>query len=366
MDQKKYFIILSLILACTTITYSLNAALRVHGKIPEDYQLLQKLASTRASELDGYHEHWISLLQEYIHRNNELSNEYQMLSHCFSKSDIDEIVKPILNAQLSTQHIDLESFFPTTIHIITDSKKSDLNYFTQDFIAQHLYKTAHTILSHVNNETLLVMGQTPAYLGHMVKKINHRRGGNTAVIAIPYSGRPDTILPRLNPNRRWNWTMSSYQEILTRNRELFFRSVLIDSGFIPENYTRDSKIYILDNSRGPSIASFLTIICRWFQELGLQFPDFYFINMDNDAQPLDFKMSDTLSFEIDTIYLNMNQTLLNEHFDQLFDNLRVQPPFYAYAWRPESKKFMAQYPQPEAQELLNFYAAYAEKREPLH
>lgn len=339
----------------------LYAKLTVHGTLFRQHQLLQLLITTPAAHIPANHLQWIQeIIDAVTQKDCDHIKEHEILKY-FSKQDAHQILKPILSKNTDKVIDDIDHYFSDTITVEIEEEITAIDYFKQDAVAMHLYETAQKVISYVQQDTLLVLGQTPAYLGAMIEEINKYNNNSMQVISIPYSGRPDTIMPRFNAKAKWNWTTASYTEILTTEREDYFRTILVQKGFDPYKYNESSKIYILDNSLGPSVASFLTIIARWYEELGLPLPDFYFICMDKKRGSLDFKMNDDLSFDIDLIYLGMDDEILNIHFDQMHDNLRIQPPFNAYAWRPETTYLFDLYPRPQAKELLTFYKEFIKR-----
>ena len=354
-----YSIIISFVFYNSTFSQ-----LKIVGNLYCGYQLIDLLKTKKLYQIDGLHYFWINSFINSV-RNNHIDIEDKIILNHFSTQDINEILIPILKINnIDFNEKDLKNYLPNHLAPEIDNKKSDITYFVQENVKFHLYETALKVFNYTKDDILLLLGQTPSYLGSIIEQISKNKEEKISIFFIPFSGRPDTILPRLKTNQKWNWTQSSYKEILTKDRENFFRKLIEKKGFSPKIFNKKTlkKVYILDNSEGPALASFLNILCRWYKEEKEEMPNLYFLAMDKFNKPLDLKMNDDLKFEIDTIYLNMNDEILNKKLDQILDNLRLQPPFNAYLWQDGIENFIKQYPRPDAKKLLQIYLEYVNNK----
>lgn len=353
----KQIVYLSILVVCH---FSLYSTIYFKGTFPQDYQLLTYLTTCPLEKLDGYHREWITQIEKDI-RNNHKSQ----LVKSFDRVDACEILVPLLrfhyNFELNREKID--NLFDTVIIPQQEPITIDISKFKEELVAKELYNAAITVSSFIEGNCLLILGQTPAYLGEVVKIINEYKGScrpQTIIISVCYSGRPDTVLTRFNKNKAWNWTESSFQEIVTTHREECFRFRMQKQGFDPKIFHKNfKKIYILDNSRGPSLASFLLLLNRWYKDLKSDLPDISFIAMDNNEQALDLRVNNNCVFKVDTFYLNMDQRILNNYFDKVGDELRLMPPFSAYCWRSyNAYNYISSYPRYKALDLIDYYKKY--------
>ena len=365
---KRYILAILCFLNCKIVI----SKLEICGSLP-GYQLFDLLTQNPKEQIEGYHELWISKLMESLKDSQKQKAEVDCwLFDEFTQSEAREILKPILarnGFHLSKAMI--KRCFREEPTITFEEKPQQQNCFeflSSEQSMREIFRASVNIFEICTGHILLVLGQTPAYIINMLKEINTQETSaeKITIIEIPFSGKPDTILARIKSDETvnkitwhpWHWTMSSFHAIVTKTREFFFRKLITEFGFSPFNQLLNNplqKVFILDNSRGPSVASFLLLLARWFKDEQKELPDLYFINLDEPAQ-LDFRMNSTLTFKIDTFYISMNQELLNIYLDQIDPELRIMPPFPASSWNCESYKLLIdKYPQQKALELMRIH-----------
>ncbi len=329
------------------------------------------------------HIKWMKYIHDFL-KNNEKSDISKVshdnpMSH-FDTRDAKEVLAPLLkkffNYDLNNEVIN-RLFKKECEYYKDDSKKSSIKYFLQDKVKLDLYNNATKAYNIIKGNTVIILGQTPAYLGIMMDEIKKTNNDSiTKIIFVPFSGRPDYIQKLKG---KWN-IKSSYLNLLSKNKELVFRQMLTERGFSSKNLLKSNqKIFILDNSSGPSFASFLAIICRWLYEENNTLPEITLLHASNqkdlfiqndknrwvNIEKLNLKMSDNLIFNFPVIFLDMDDKILRS-FDKISDNLRIVPSSNSLYWRKNYHNLFKQYPTPEAKKLIQEYREYVDKKKKVH
>jgi hypothetical protein len=133
-----------------------------------------------------------------------------------------------------------------------------LNFFRRLDTKERLYALARKVVDVVKGEMLIVIGQTPAYLGCMVEAINEQLDSQNkiTIVPLPMSGKPDSVFYK---------PLHGYANIVTRDRDKFIRREMHRRRFSPywlQSSSRIRKVYLLDNTMGPSMACFLLLVAR--------------------------------------------------------------------------------------------------------
>jgi hypothetical protein len=242
-------------------------------------------------------------------------------------------------------------------------------------VKENTFEIAKKVYEIVKGNILIVLGQTPAYLGVMVEEIKNvkEKKDFTKIFNILFSGRPNYIR-KIVYEKTWE---TAFLDILTLDREKVFRDILEERFGLHPKKIKD-KIFILDNSTGPSIASFLAILKRWFDECNLKMPSICYLHMRDEKdlfiknekgkwvkpssdRKVDLVFHENLRFDIPVIFLGMRDDVLVA-FDKVYDNLRIVPSFNAINWRKRYfEEISKDHPSKEAKELILEYRDYVEE-----
>jgi hypothetical protein len=295
----------------------------------------------------------------------------------FDKEDAKDILAPILKEIYTfelTDRIINKIFLEKNVSVKSDSKSiCPPSFFKTEEVKQHVFTIAKAAYNHSKGHTLIIFGQTPTYLGVMIKKMNERNYNQTKIVNIPFSGHP-------NYNK-----IIKYQKpilnILTEERKKFFYNFLENNcDFTPEKIANHSnKIFILDNSSGPSIACFLSLIKQWFDEFNIRMPSVTYLSMKQGSgnqfygmvdeegnmvelplNNIDFSFVDNFNIDIEIVFLGMKNNILF-NFDKINDNLRIVPIFKSLYWKNKYLKEINKYPTFDAKVLIKEYEDYVEK-----
>ncbi len=337
------------------------------------------------TELDGrqtklweVHQGWIQTLLDFVKVQEEMQPiDYpEDTSHpiyFFDRKDAHDILKPIFQNvagyNLTDEKID-RFFFDKCPPYRENGRSSSIDYFKKEEVKKETLRIAKIIYEYVQEDILIVLGQTPAYVGEMVKILNEKAGGQTTIVNVPFSGRPN-YLCKLKYKSLWPW---AFLDLVTPSGEKMFRAMLEKLMLSPDNAQITSKkLYILDNSSGASIACFLAFYTKWCEELGTQMPEFVFLEMCKSedlevineegqwipAEKPDFRFDESQEFDLPVIFLGLQADILFQ-FDKLFDNLRIVPSFNGIHWSKEYfiNECLLNYPTKEAKQLIEEYRSF--------
>lgn len=323
---------------------------------------------------------WMRSIYKFLQQNQNLDNITvtvdNPISH-FDRLDAKEILSPLLkkyfNYELSDKAI--KKFFKEECNLYKDDhKKTQIKYFLQAHVKKEVYETAQRAYQAGKNNIIMIIGQTPAYIGVMIDEIRKINNDNiTKIVFVPFSGRPDYIAKLQGKGN----IELSYLNLLNNDKEMIFRKVITERGFSPKNIIGpDKKLFVLDNSSGASFSSLLTLIYRWVYEENHNIPNITILHpskqqdlsIQNEkgkwvpSKKLNLKMSSDLIFDIPVTFLNMNDNILRE-FDKIYDNLRIVPSFNSLYWRENYKKLFEQYPKEDAIKIIQAYKDYVKNNE---
>ncbi len=286
------------------------------------------------------------------------------------RKDAKEFIKPILkniyNFDLTDEIINCLFFEKITIKK-DDSEQSNIALFREERFKKETFRIALKTSELIQGHILFILGQTPAYLGEMIRTIDEQNNSLSQIIQIPFSGRPDYSNKPIYKVQRTN----AFLDIITEESKDTFYQMIEKKHFSPKKWQDgQKKIYILDISAGASISCFLSLLKSWFEKENIQIPEIIFLELLDkkafeDQQVGEFfdfpilNFNELTYFNIPVIFLNMQRDILIE-FDRISDHLRVVPPFNGIYWSKEYlQPFFNQYPTAQARELLQEYRTYA-------
>lgn len=345
----------------------------------DDYFLLNALKRITPNLIANnvfYHEHakWLDELAQTIVRCQskpyaESPEDPRHPFNCFDRQDAREILGPLFLAmgygELSDEVID--HLFPEKVSFLEQKllrHALDEKYFGKMSVKRYVYTIAQQIYDLVKGNILLVLGQTPTYLAEMVKEIDAFMVMNgeqkTSIVNVPFSGRPDSAL--VQQGAFWSYN-DRFNNIVNKRRENVFRTVLAERQFSPQalEQKKDKKVFILDRSRGPSTASFLCLIERWFLEEQLTMPTVTLLSMLHETK-LFFDVADQKTFADampPVIFLGMDDAICLAFDVDVPDRLRMTPYFPSISWRESYQELFDCYPTPAAAQLATDYRRYA-------
>ncbi len=231
----------------------------------------------------------------------------------------------------------------------------------------------HQLLS--TNDVLIVLGQSPAYLAHVLQHINY--DSKYSIVSVPYSGIADfTDAVRAN-------NQSGDLNLVTPARQKFWRELIKERGYSPID-SAQRKIFILDlKYSGRGVGSFIRQLVLWHKEVvdANSEPDLNIISLNKGAKAFTKDQSihsekskngvqtytDTgvelwglFSFLIDEYRVYISDSLKYK-FDKPEGEDRLVPSFQARFWVPESKDLLAIYPRPYAKAIAEDLIIYAKK-----
>lgn len=322
------------------------------------------LESKPQDSLYELHKGWVEQVFFYV-SNQKQKGQWLEPSLEFDQDDAREVLAPLLqkfhNYTLSEKRIS-RLFAPNVIPSLSN-QVTDPSFFYSPDVKEALLQTAQKIVALAKGGDLWVIGQTPAYLGQVVKKI---AGKEVEVFFLPYSGRADYVRPLKG---KWS-AFTCYENILTKRRQAIYQEILAGQGLSPERYSQGRKVCYLDCTTGPSAASLLTVLARWFQEEEVAFPPLTLLHMDSEEDyyvqnqngkwilserpEFDLKMSDNLSFNCPIVFLGMDGEMTTA-FDKIHQNLRLVPSFPALYWRAGYETYFLHFPTEEGKKLLKHY-----------
>lgn len=374
---------------CLIVSAPTMAKLTIHGNISENFQLVEALNQFTKKDLQDpkhnlskIHNKWliqiVDLVKEYKNSNNNIKNIAIPHDHpvrFFSKKDAYELIRPLLknmyNLDLSDEIIN-DLFQKQFLYKPNGNKRTSLVYFRKNEIKKETYNAAKKVFSIAKGNTILTLGQTPLLITEMLKGINVKAKDSEKIniINLPYSGHPDTITLHTHKDGWFN----TFKNILTANRLSNYKNFLESLGFSPKKI-KNKKIFILDDTSGPSLKTFLIFLCKWCEQEKVIIPDISFINMKSKdkiyyikegkweradkSKPLALNIDEQTRFEIDTYYLDMNAAIVYNMLE-ICDNLRSIAPMHAINWNLDIKNLLIKhYPKKNALKLLRKYYLYA-------
>ena len=338
----------------------------------------ETIAESHHQPLWEVHSQWIQPIIEFVQTQKDQKsvvypdNPYHPIFY-FDRQDARHILKPIVwnLTGLDLSEAMINHLFLEKIPAFKEKdKRTLLNPFLTPEIKQEVYRIALETYKHAHGEVLFVLGQTPAYVGEMLKSIDASLAGGTTILHIPFSGRPNYVR-KLNYKSLW---ATAFMDLVTAKGKARFLESLKQRGFSPSIYKQyPKKIFILDNSSGASVTCFLALLQGWFEEENIPFPEIVFLELcegatftilrDNGkwmpAQKPDLRFDDNLNFDIPVEFLGMQDDIV-KLFDKVHDNLRIVPSYNAIHWSKEYlDEELRRYPTPEAKFLMQEYYEYA-------
>lgn len=329
---------------------------------------------TREWKLWEVHQEWIQATITFVEAQQSTSAPFYPEDQChpiyhFDRQDAHVILKPIFknlaHIELTDELID-QIFFERVPIYKDDHLSSPIEFFQSERVKKEALRIAQKVYEYAKGNTLLLLGQTPAYVGEMIKTMDAVLSGQTTIVNVPFSGRPN-YLRQLTYKNLW---ASAFLDIVTPDGEKRFRTLLEQQLFSPRGFQDNPEIiYILDNSSGAGVACFLAFLKRWFEDMERTFPeivflqmctasDFTVLNQDGkwvSAAKPNLSVDECLQFDIPIIFLGMEEDILH-HFDLLYDNLRIVPSFNGLHWSKQYfEKSFLRYPTIEARELIKEY-----------
>lgn len=362
---------------------------RITCRTPSLLECLHQLtpeadSHSHLTDLGEVHQQWIHSIISFVQENKNAPiifypQDTQHPIYHFDQQDAEVILKPIFqhmaHFELTDEMISRIFFEQVSINK-DDANISPIDYFKMEKVKSETYRIAKKTYDLVQENTLILLGQTPAYVGEMVKTISAHCAYHPTIIHVPFSGRPN-YLCKLSYKKLWP---TAFLDIVTPLGEKRFRALLEKAKLSPERLReKTEKIYLLDNSSGASVACFLAFFKKWCDESETCFPDFVFLEMCDasdftilneqgewiPASTPHLVFDTSLRFDIPVIFLGMQDDILNS-FDKIHDNLRIVASFNGIHW---SKKYLAKnslnYPTTEAKKLMSDYQDYAKKSLPL-
>lgn len=347
----------------SSLLYNLKNTMNPH--IPVD---------SMGNQLWQVHKEWIFPLLEFI-QNEAKTEDPSHFIHRFDRNDAREILRPILQNAVQFNLTDdlINQIFYEQIPLYKDNcHSSDIEYFQKEHVKCETLRVAKVAYEHAKGQMIVILGQTPAYIGEMIEVLNRNESSNTKIAFIPFSGRPN-ITKKPKYKNLWE---TSYLDIVTNGGEKRFFKLLKKQGISPKKFSQSPKeIFIIDNSTGTSITCFVALLKKYFEYFQVNLPKITFLHMGDEkdfstldengrwipSKTFDFTHNDYLSFEIPVHFLGMCDEIANA-FDSMYDNLRIVPSFNGLFW---SKKYLEaelmQYPHQQAKILIQEYRDYAEK-----
>jgi hypothetical protein len=312
---------------------------------------------------------WVQKILTYLQNLPIGEEEAAEILSCFDQQDARLLLRPLLgHFKFDLTEELVQEHFKSKIQFIKDGhKKTSPEAFYHENTCEILFLAAQKAYETIKGNILFVLGQTPAYLGVMIEEIARlNKDHETQIIHIPFSGRPD-YFKKLNGQAVID---SSYLNLITREKENIFRYILFDHDFSP-NIVEERKIFVVDNSSGPSIDSFLALVKRWFDDEEKIYPETHILHMAKKEElgrmiGSKWQQMENLNLQIcpdiaSLIFLEMDDEIL-KNFDKIYDNLRIVPSFNGLFWRDGYKEFLKQYPSRDAIPLIEHYKNYVRQK----
>lgn len=321
--------------------------------------LLQELLKEENLPLEQVHASWIEKLDSFIEENHNAPSPLYPEEHDhpifhFSKKDCRDFLSALLKRDYDIEHL----FLPDPIIYRDDHRTTPISLLQDINVKKETFRVAQIAAEKTKGGIVFVLGQTPAYLGIMLEQLVDP---STNVIFVPFSGRPNY---QKMPKYKKTWDLSFF-DLLTRDRELIFRSLLEERGFFPV----DQKLFIIDESTGASIGCFADLLKRWYYEENHTFPSLTYLPMGNRPMQknekgkwisvaYDFAIDEMNSIALPIDPLEMDDEIITL-FDKVYDNVRIVPSFHSLQWQPSYiKQVFPLYPTADARQLIEDYLFY--------
>lgn len=241
------------------------------------------------------------------------------------------------------------------------------NMFNSHAILEETYQIATDVYEQVRGHHVIVLGQTPVYVGAMLEGMCEQIGDTATTISfIPFSGWPDLVSSNIAYKERIVYNL------VTPFQEQCFYEVAAERGMSPAVFAANphQKVFILDRSKGPSIAAISVLLARWCQREGVSMPDLHFLHLGEyhklskfDEQGcMTHQVAPGIEWTIDCSWVPMSKDV-DACFDgELGNDFRYQPPFPALLWTPQHvASLFTKYPTVEAVTLFERFANYSRK-----
>lgn len=338
---------------------------------------LHKNSLLEQSPLWQVHSTWIqnlfTFVQTYQHTAVVYPTDIKHPIYHFDQKDAEQIIRPILKNIYEfelTNELICHLFFEKILLQKDNKESSSIKKLQKDKFKNETFRVAQITFELIRGNTLFLLGQTPAYLGEMVKAIDREYHGGSQILQIPFSGRPD-YTQKLIYKELWP---TAFLDIITTEGRRNFLSLIEKQNFSPLQWRANpKKIFILDNSTGTSVSCFLALLKGWFEETAVPFPEIVFLQMCKQddlcvlteqqkwkkVEKPNLCFNDKIHFDIPVIFLGM-QDAIQVAFDEIYDNLRMVPSFNGLYWSKEYlQSLFTRYPTSEARELMQEYQMYA-------
>jgi hypothetical protein len=239
------------------------------------------------------------------------------------------------------------------------------NYFTTAEL-EEIYQTAKALLRATSYKDYLIsLGQSPAYIMEALEELismDNRRENFRFIYKVPFSGAPD-----------YSYLNRHYKNLKLSNVVIpaslaYYKQVLKDMGVCPTQLGSGGNIFVIDLvGTGGSVASFLKLMTRWYESLGISLPNFKL--MDISVENRNFKneshiilpLAENCQMHIDRYFLHTSAHL-SDKLDYTEGEDRIVPPFGALQWKTEYEHVYNQYPNPYARKVIECVREYVRKR----
>ncbi|MGD1997904.1 MAG: hypothetical protein PVJ92_03260 [Candidatus Dependentiae bacterium] len=241
------------------------------------------------------------------------------------------------------------------------------NMFNSEAILEETYEIAEQVYQKVRGHHVVVLGQTPVYVGAMLQGMcEELEDTQTTISFIPFSGWPDLVSSNVAYKERIVYNL------VTPFQEQCFYEVAAERGISPAIFAThpEQKLFVLDRSKGPSIASFAALVARWCAHENVAIPDMYFMHLGpyhklsvfDEEGRMTHEIAPGLHWAIECDWVPMSKDV-DACFDgEVGNELRVQPPFPALLWTPQHvESLFTKYPTAEAMTLFERFADYSRR-----
>ena len=239
------------------------------------------------------------------------------------------------------------------------------NMFNSEAILEETLEIVEAVYQKVQGHHVIILGQTPVYVGAMLQGMLERTGDTRTTISfLPFSGWPDLVSNNIAYKERIVYNM------VTPFQEQCFYKVAAERGVSPTVFAANprQRVYILDRSKGPSIASATALLARWCAREGVAVPDLHFLHLGpyhklshfDAAGRMTHQIAPDISWAIDCDWVPMTKDIDVCFDSELGNDLRVQPPFPALLWTPQHvDRLFKKYPTVEGMALFERFVAYS-------
>lgn len=342
---------------------SKTTGFQVVGTLPEDTSLLKKLKDLPEDERKTVAPEYDAILTELIERISGASVDDAILHEEITINEGLEIFGPSLRIDNYQEDPHVKAIFSKSFapqfyfaRASSKAKVNPENYFTEAEL-EEIYKTAKEILNKTSgSDHLISLGQSPAYIVEALEELathDFRR-----IYKVPCSGAPDYSCL----NRHYKHILLS--NVTTDTSLAYYKQVLRTKGVSPEQLGSHETIYVIDLvGTGGSFASFLKILVRWYDSVGIPLPEIKLLDISVETR--NFKnenriilpLADNCHIHIDRLFIHTSAHL-SDKLDYTEGEDRTIPPFSALQWKPEYERVFTQYPNHYALKVIQAVRGY--------